>query len=84
MAKVKKQGRDDHIKPSSTAVLLSLHLVTFKIFFITCLCHFFSSRSLSSQGSISGPLTQVLATLAVLAEESLTQASVQTPSQTLL
>jgi len=31
-----------------------------------------------------GPLTQVLATLAVLAEESLTQASVQTLSQTLL
>jgi len=29
-------------------------------------------------------LTQVLATLAVLAEESLTRASIQTPSQTLL
>jgi len=66
--------------------------------FFTCLCHFFlaagaclswglpshSCRSLSSQGSIYGPLTHVLATLAVLAEESLTQASVQTPSQTLL
>jgi len=43
-----------------------------------------SCRSLSSQGSIYGPLTQVLATLAVLAEESLIQASVQTLSQTLL
>jgi len=43
-----------------------------------------SCRSLSLQGSIYGPLTQVLATLSVLAEESLTQASVQTPSQTLL
>ena len=43
-----------------------------------------SCRSLSSQGSIYGPLTQVLATLAVLAEESLTQASIQTLSQTLL
>ena len=43
-----------------------------------------SCKSLSSQGSIYGPLTQVLATLAVLAEESLTQASVQTLSQTLL
>ena len=32
-------------------------------------------------GSIYGPLTWVLATLAVLAEESLTQAPVQTPSQ---
>ena len=26
------------------AVLLSLHLVTFLMFFITCLCHFLSSR----------------------------------------
>ena len=43
-----------------------------------------SCRSLSSRGSIYGPLTQVLATLAVLAEELLTQASVQTLSQTLL
>jgi len=43
-----------------------------------------SCRSLSSQGSIYGPLTQVLATLAVLAEEPLTKASVQTLSQTLL
>jgi len=43
-----------------------------------------SCRSLSPQGSIYGPLTQVLATLAVLAEESLIQASVQTLSQTLL
>jgi len=43
-----------------------------------------SCTSLSSQGSIYGPLTQVLATLAVLAEESPTQASVQTLSQTLL
>jgi len=43
-----------------------------------------SCRSLSLQDSIYGPLTQVLATLAVLAEASLTQASVQTPSQTLL
>jgi len=32
-------------------------------------------------GSMYGPLTQVLATLAVLPEESLTQASIQTPSQ---
>ena len=41
-------------------------------------------RSPSSQGSIHGPLPQVLATLAVLAEESLTQTSVQTLNQTLL
>ena len=32
-------------------------------------------------GCIYGPLIQVLATLAVLAEGSLTQASIQTPSQ---
>jgi len=37
-----------------------------------------------SRYMVHGPLTQVLATLAVLAEESLTQASVQTLSQTLL
>ena len=35
------------------------------------------------QGSTYGPLTQVLPVLAVLAEGSLTQASVQTPSQPL-
>ena len=33
------------------------------------------------RGSICGPLTQLLATLAVLAEGSPTQASIQTPSQ---
>jgi len=40
-----------------------------------------SRRSLSTQGSIYIQLNQVLATLAVSAEESLTQASVQTLSQ---
>ena len=74
------------------AVLLSLHLVTFLMFFITCLCKFFSSgrmpdlrvvitqqQTYALTGSI--PVYQVLATLAVLAEGLLTQASIQTPSQ---
>jgi len=37
-----------------------------------------------SRYTVYGPLTQELATLAVLAEESLTQASIPTLSQTLL
>ena len=64
------------------------------MFFITGLCHCFSSRCMPElrfvitqqqtsvlTGSIYGPLTQVLATLAVLAKGLPTQASVQTPSQ---
>ena len=72
------------------AVLLSLHLVTFLMFFITCLCQFFSSRRMSElrvvttqqqKYALTGSIYQVLATLAVLAEGLLTQASIQTPSQ---
>jgi len=67
--------------PTSCYFFNAFHYL-FVIFLAAGAC--LSCRSLSSQGSKYGPLTQVLATLAVLAEESLTQASVQTRSQTLL
>ena len=80
------------------ADLLSLHLVTFLMFFITCLCHFFSSRRMPElRFAITQLQKSVLTrqhiwtidsgisyTGSNLAEESLTQASVQALSQTLL
>ena len=75
-------------------VLLSLHLVTFLTFLLIVYALLFSSRHKPElrcaitqlqksvpTSSIYGPLTRVLATLAVLAEEPLTQASIQTLSQ---
>ena len=74
------------------AVLLSLHLATFLMVFITCLCQFFSSGHMPEMRVVntqqqkyaltsSIPVYQVLATLAVLVEGLLNRASIQAPSQ---
>ena len=69
-----------------SAIPISCHIL---IFFITCLCQFFSRRHMpelrfvttqQQKSVLTGSIYQVLATLAVLAEELLTQTSVQTPS----